>query len=317
MTDEFIPPAPLQTAVLFLVFNRPDTTARVFEAIRKAKPPRLYVAADGPRANREGEAERVTRVREIATAVDWPCEVKTLFREENLGCKYAVSGAITWFFEQEEQGIILEDDCLPKISFFYFAEQLLFHYADDEQVVMISGTNHLGKSGSNKDSYFFGFGDIWGWAAWRRSWKLYDGHLEILSNEKSLNKLKSICDLTPWVFSNLLSGCQKVKQGKLSSWGYPWAISRIAAGGLSIVPSVNLIQNIGFGDDATHTKSIEQQDKPHCYEINFPLMHPVKKGIDFQHYKERRWNERRQLIIRILSLKWLGRRVNRLFFWRF
>ena len=124
MTDEFTPPAPLQTAVLFLVFNRPDTTAQVFEAIRQAKPPRLYVAADGPRVNREGEAERVARVREIATAVDWPCEVKTLFREENLGCKYAVSGGITWFFEHEEQGIILEDDCLPSQSFFWFLRNI-------------------------------------------------------------------------------------------------------------------------------------------------------------------------------------------------
>lgn len=203
---------------------------------------------------------------------------------------------------------------LTENFFFYFAEQLLSHYADDEQVVMISGTNHLGKSGSNKDSYFFGFGDIWGWAAWRRSWKLYDGDLAILANETALKKLKSFCEPTPWVFSDLLSGCQKVKQGTLTSWGYPWAISRIAAGGLSIVPSVNLIQNIGFGDDATHTKSIEQQDKPHCYETNFPLMHPVKKEINLHYYKERRRSERRRLIIRLLSLKSLGRRVKRLFF---
>jgi len=118
MSIEFSPPAPLRTAVLFLVFNRPGTTAKVFEAIRKARPPRLYVAADAARASREGEAERVALVREIATDVDWPCEVLTLFREENLGCKYAVSDGITWFFEHEEQGIILEDDCLPNQSFF-------------------------------------------------------------------------------------------------------------------------------------------------------------------------------------------------------
>lgn len=130
----FKPSAPLKTAVLFLVFNRPDTTARVFEAIRQAKPPRLYVAADGPRANREGEVKKCAKVREIATAVDWPCEVKALFREKNFGCKYAVSGGITWFFEHEEQGIILEDDCLPHLDFFTFCESLLDRYADDERV---------------------------------------------------------------------------------------------------------------------------------------------------------------------------------------
>ena len=110
----------LKTAVLFLVFNRPDTTRQVFEAIRQAKPPRLYVAADGPREGKLGEVERVKEVRTIATAVDWPCEVKTLFRDKNLGCKKGVSSAITWFFEQEKQGIILEDDCLPHLDFFSF-----------------------------------------------------------------------------------------------------------------------------------------------------------------------------------------------------
>ena len=125
---------PLQTAVLFLVFNRPDTTAQVFEVIRQARPPRLYIAADGARPNRADEPELIARVREIATAVDWPCEVRTLFREENLGCKHAVSGGITWFFEHEEQGIILEDDCLPSQSFFWFCEELLEKYKDDKRV---------------------------------------------------------------------------------------------------------------------------------------------------------------------------------------
>jgi len=116
--------------VLFLIFNRPDTTTRVFEAIRAARPERLYVAADGPRMTREGEAERCAEARRIATAVDWPCEVKTLFRETNLGCRAAVSGAITWFFEHEEEGIILEDDCLPDPSFFPYCTELLAHYRD-------------------------------------------------------------------------------------------------------------------------------------------------------------------------------------------
>ena len=122
----FSPPYSLNTAVLFLVFNRLDTSKQVFQAISQAKPPRLYVAADGARVSKEGESEKVQAVRDyIMQNIDWKCEVKTLFRDENLGCKYAVSGAITWFFQNEEQGIILEDDCLPNQSFFWFCEELL------------------------------------------------------------------------------------------------------------------------------------------------------------------------------------------------
>ena len=130
--SKFTPPHPLNTAVLFLVFNRLDTTKQVFEAIQQAKPPRLYVAADGARELKEGEAEIVKAVREfVIQNIDWECEVKTLFREQNHGCKMAVSGAIDWFFANEEKGIILEDDCLPSQSFFWFCEELLYKYKDD------------------------------------------------------------------------------------------------------------------------------------------------------------------------------------------
>ena len=137
--SEFIPPHPLNTAVLFLVFNRPDTTRQVFEAIRKAKPPRLYVAADGPREDHPGEDEKVREIRDyVMNNIDWDCEIKTLFRDKNLGCKYAVSGAITWFFENEEMGIILEDDCLPSQSFFWYCEELLKKYKDIDTIMHIN-----------------------------------------------------------------------------------------------------------------------------------------------------------------------------------
>ena len=138
-SNTFTPPHPLKTAVLFLVFNRPDTTKQVFEAICKAKPPMLYVAADGPMAEKAGEREKCERVRRIATQVDWDCEVKTLFRKKNLGCRVGVSSAIDWFFENEKEGIILEDDCLPSQSFFWFCEELLERYRNDTRVMVISG----------------------------------------------------------------------------------------------------------------------------------------------------------------------------------
>jgi hypothetical protein len=253
MTSTFTPPAPLQTAVLFLVFNRPDTTAQVFEAIRKAKPPRLYVAADGPRANRDGEAERVARVREIATAVDWPCEVKTLFREENLGCKYAVSGGITWFFEHEEQGIILEDDCLPHPDFFGFCETLLEHYASDERVAVVTGNNFQnGRKRGDASYYFSKYNHCWGWASWRRAWQQYQGDLPFWPEwSQSADWHEKTPDPVERHYWNKIF--KRVRAGQLDSWACPWTASVWFHGGLTATPNVNLVSNIGFGPDSTHT----------------------------------------------------------------
>ena len=268
----FTPPGPLSTAVLFLVFNRPDTTAQVFEAIRQAKPPRLYIAADGPREGREGEAQKVAQVREIATAVDWPCEVKTLFREENLGCKYAVSGGISWFFEHEEQGIILEDDCLPSQSFFWFCEELLERYRDDEQIFIISGFNKQQQWHAEKHDYFFSnFGGIWGWASWRRAWKHYDEKMSGLEQKakeqfferllgKRLGKVRR---------RQLLNAKMANETGLINTWDYPWGYSRHINAGLACVPSVSLITNVGFGEDATHT--VGEGSDVVAEEISLPI----------------------------------------------
>ena len=255
MTSTFTPPAPLQTAVLFLVFNRPDTTAQVFEAIRQAKPPRLYVAADGPREGREGEAERVTKVRDIATAVDWPCEVKTLFREKNQGCKQAVSGAITWFFEQEEQGIILEDDCLPHHDFFTFCETLLNRYADDERVSVITGDNFQnGKKRGDGSYYFSRYNHVWGWASWRRAWQLYDGDLNFWPDwKRSEAWLSEFPDRVVRRYWEKIFDRMYAQQ--IDTWDYPWTASVWYHGGLTATPNVNLVSNIGFGPDSTHTAS--------------------------------------------------------------
>ena len=162
--------------ILFLVFNRPETTHQVFEAIKKQRPKYLFVAADGARTDKEGEAAKCEEVRKlILENINWACEVKTLFRNENLGCGLAVSQAITWFFEQVEEGIILEDDCLPSGSFFSFCSVLLERYRNDEKVFMIGGFSLLPENTKSKYDYFFNtFGGIWGWATWKRSWSLYE-----------------------------------------------------------------------------------------------------------------------------------------------
>ncbi len=249
----------LQKPVLFLIFNRPDTTAQVFEAIRQAKPPRLYVAADGPRKGRAGEVGRVAKAREIALAVDWPCEVRTLFREVNLGCKCAVSTAITWFFTQEEQGIILEDDCLPHPDFFLFCQVLLDRYADDEQVSAITGNNFQNGQRYGDSSYYFSkYNHCWGWASWRRAWHCYQGDLPFWPQwrESDAWRQHAPCKIERRYWTKIFD---RVWAGQIDSWAYPWTASLWYLGGLTATPNVNLVTNIGFGHDSTHTSSTDSQ----------------------------------------------------------
>src|SRR5271165_4717676 len=185
----------MRSPILFLVFNRPETTRRVFETIRAARPPKLYVSADGPRAGRAGEPQRCDEARRIATSVDWPCEVKTLFRDANLGCKMGVSTGISWFFDQEPEGIILEDDIVPLPSFFDYCDELLARYRDDERVAMISGCNPIANDFRVDESYFFArFCGIWGWASWRRAWRHYDVNISAWPAWRAESRLKNIGD---------------------------------------------------------------------------------------------------------------------------
>ncbi|MDL1966955.1 MAG: glycosyltransferase family 2 protein [Deltaproteobacteria bacterium] len=275
ITKTFTPPHPLKTVVLFLIFNRSDTTKQVFEAIRQAKPPRLYVAADGQRVDKPGEAEKCEEVRRIATQVDWDCEVKTLFRDKNLGCKYAVSGAIDWFFENEEEGIILEDDCLPSQSFFWFCEELLERYLGDERVMQICGSNFLNGWLRNDDSYYFSqYGPVWGWASWRRAWIYYDVDMKLWPEVKEKKIFLDFCDGKSEM-SYRLNLYDKVFAGEIDTWDYQWGFAKIINHGLSVTPNANLISNIGFREDGTH---VANGNSPfanmQALSVHFPLSHP-------------------------------------------
>ncbi|MDB4154680.1 hypothetical protein N9682_06090 [Candidatus Pelagibacter sp.] len=285
-TDKIDLPNSLKTAVLFLVFNRPETTTKVFEKIRQAKPPRLYVACDGPREGNNNDKQQVTKVCEIATKVDWPCIVKTLFRDKNLGCKKGVSTAITWFFEHEEQGIIFEDDCVPHLDFFTFCENLLDRYAEDERVSIISGNNFQDDKWRGNASYYFSkYNHIWGWASWRRAWKHYQGDIKFWPKWKNskawLNYMPDKVERRDWekIFD-------QVYAEKIDSWAYPWTTSLWYKGGFTATPNVNLVSNIGFGVEATHTLS---EDDKHS---NLPakeigeIIHPaeIKRNIEAEKY---------------------------------
>jgi hypothetical protein len=265
----------LTTPVAFIIFNRPDTTARVFAEIAQAKPPKLLVIGDGPRTSREGEAQRVAQTRAIIEQVNWPCEVLTNFSDTNMGCRKRVSSGIDWIFQQVEEAIILEDDCLPEPSFFQFCQEMLERYRDDQRIGMISGDNFQFGRRYSQDSYYFSkYVHIWGWATWRNRWQAYDVDMTqwpLVRNQDRLESLVMAIDEAPYWSRRF----ERVYQGKIDSWAYPWVFSNWMEGRLSITPSVNLISNIGFGADATHTTNSSPLANLPTEAILFPLTHPV------------------------------------------
>ncbi|MBN1445118.1 MAG: nucleotide-diphospho-sugar transferase [Candidatus Omnitrophica bacterium] len=253
-----------------------DTTRKVLETIRNAHPPRLYIASDGPRKNMQGDEEKVKAVREYVMGnIDWDCKVKTLFRGKNLGCRKAVSEAVTWFFENEEQGIILEDDCLPSQSFFWFSEELLEKYKDNPRVMHISGNNLQHGISRTPDSYYFScYTHIWGWASWRRAWKCYDIDMNLWNKEKISLAVREIGGGWKPFEEYWIRRFEEVFSKKIDTWDYVWLFSCWMHGGLAVIPEVNIVENIGFGPDATHTKTQYNNFIPERSEIQFPLRHP-------------------------------------------
>lgn len=243
----------MKTPVLLLIFNRADSAKLVMESIKKAKPERLYIAADGPRSSKEGEDVLCRKTREdVMREIDWDCDVKTLFRDNNLGCAVAVSGAINWFFQHEEMGIILEDDCWPHFSFFTFCENLLHYYKNDNRVMHISGFNEQGPRTSAYSYYFSYYPSIWGWATWRRAWENYQ-----------FTPAVPDASLESDIISTYFFGMEEVGKRwfadfkrcltQRSAWGYQWPFSIWKNHGLAITSNNPLVKNLGFDGRGTHT----------------------------------------------------------------
>ncbi|NEO80981.1 glycosyltransferase family 2 protein [Moorena sp. SIO4G3] len=271
----------MKTPVAFIIFKRPDTTERVFEVIRQAKPPKLLVIADGPCADRPGEAEKCAAARAIIERVDWDCEVLENYSDVNLGCCQRVSSGIDWVFNTVEEAIILEDDCLPHPDFFPFCENLLERYRDDERVMMVSGTNFLGKWKSDRQSYHFSYyGGIWGWASWRRAWNYYDITMSLWSNPDIKNRIRDVLANNEHYQARKKS-FDSTLNGKYDAWDYRWSFARLAQSGLSIVPAVNLISNIGFGEGATHTVSATSKlAELKTISLDFPINYNQFTAVD-------------------------------------
>ncbi|MDR2563688.1 MAG: hypothetical protein LBC98_07070 [Prevotellaceae bacterium] len=295
----------MNTPILFLIFNRPDTTAQVFERIRQAQPARLYVAADGAREGRPDEAKRCAETRSVIDRIDWPCKVKTLFRDKNLGCKIAVSEAITWFFDNEQYGIILEDDCLPDMSFFPFCEELLIRYKDDDRIGHIGGNCFFPCIVKDRLSYdFCNHVHIWGWASWRRVWQNYDVEFQYWSQHKyDSEKHRNIfnCKREEIYFSSALSDAISTG-GKLNTWDYQYFFTLRTQNQLSVYPCVNLVTNIGLDAAMSTNTNKNTRNSGTLSTMAFPLRHPQyiirNKTIDNA----------------VLNLKWSWKRLLRYLF---
>jgi len=266
-----------QTPVLMLVFNRPGVTKRVFEVLRKVQPARLYISADGPRASVPGDPGKVDEVKKIFDAIDWECEVHTNYSTENKGCRRAVAEGIDWFFTNEEEGIILEDDCLPDISFFRFCAEMLERFRDDKRVMHING-NNFGTSefiDSPYSYHFCSYGQVWGWATWSRAWKLYQKDLDLWPVIKKGGWLRNMgwnkkeMNIQTWKYERMIG------ENAIDTWDFQWHFTLFVNNGLAITPKKNLVTNLGFGSEATHTKfDVSNKSEIPAGEIGFPLCHP-------------------------------------------
>jgi len=264
------------TPIVLIVFKRTDTARRVFEAVREIRPAKLLVIADGARPDRAGEAELCAKVREIVTAVDWPCELLTNFSDVNLGCDPRVVSGLDWVFSLVEEAIILEDDCLPDRSFFLFCDEMLRRYRGNCKIGTVTGTNYVHHGvPAIRESYYFGIlASLWGWATWRDRWQQYDKHLEAWPELREAGALAEIFDDPKTVASWTRIFNEAKEHGDRSPWDYRWAYTNIFQHRLSIIPKVNLVENIGFGAGATHTVVMNRWLLPKPQEMEFPLVHP-------------------------------------------
>lgn len=270
-----------QSPILFMFFNRYDTSKLVIEAIKNVRPKKIYLASDGARSAVENEKNVVDQIRNlILSSIDWQCDVHTLFQNNNLGCKHAVTSAINWFFKNESQGIILEDDCLPNNDFFRFCDQMLEKYKDNNNIGHISGTNFHSTFLNDGDYYFSKLTHVWGWATWRRAWLKYDIDMKDLDLFVKADKLKEVTDnyLVKHFMYNLF---YKTKNGHINTWDYQYLFSNLNNNYISIQSNYNLVSNIGFDGNGTHTNDINSPfAKIPLSSMPIEISHPTSFRIE-------------------------------------
>jgi hypothetical protein len=266
----------LQTPVVLIIFRRPELTQQVFEQIAAAQPRQLFIIADGPRTPQE--AERCAAARAVVEQIHWPCEVHRNYADANMGLRRRISSGLDWVFDHVERAIILEDDCVPHPTFFRFCEELLEHYAHDERVMAITGTNfgYQRRSHEAHDSYFFAhYPHTWGWATWRRAWAKYDVTMAAWHDP---DKRRLILGRSPWWMRRYWANIyDAVDQGRINTWDYQWLLTHMLHDGLVATPYENLVTHIGVGEGSSNFQRANTGDgvsfrpvKP----VQFPLHHP-------------------------------------------
>ena len=262
-----------QSAIAYIIFNRPRHTSETFAAIRAQRPPKLFIIADGPRPGHPTDTQRCLETRAIVELIDWPCEVHRNYAQHNMGCKRRVSSGLDWVFEHVESAIVLEDDCVPHVDFFPFCDTLLERYAEDPRVWVITGNNFQdGRQRGEAAYYFSKYNHCWGWATWRRAWKHYRVDIPFWTQWKLTAdwRKKTPDQVERNVWTGLLD---RVQRGEIDTWDYQWTACVWHHGGLTATPRVNLVTNIGFGPDATHTVASDDEQGLSVYPLG-PMTHP-------------------------------------------
>lgn len=272
----------INTPILYIVFNRPDIVSKSFAKIKEVKPKQLFIAADGPRDGNTNDKVNCENVKEIISdRLDWDCDVKYLYRDKNLGCGKAVSGAITWFFNNVEEGIILEDDCLPDLSFFNYCQELLSRYRDDKRIYTITGSNgQKGNKRGDADYYFSRYPGIWGWATWKDRWGKFRLDLSAIDSSYTQKFLEKLFNSKAEIEYHM-SCFMQIKTNKVDTWDYQWKYVVFKNEGMCATPNVNLISNIGFGEEATHTINTNNwRANLAVNRITSPIKHPARVKIN-------------------------------------
>lgn len=266
------------TPIIFIIFNRADTAQGVFNKIKEQQPPTLLVIGDGPRKTKSDDEKKIIETRKIIEQVDWSCKVYTNFSDTNLGCRKRISSGLDWAFNIVDRAIILEDDCLANNSFFRFSQEMLEKYETEEKIMMISGNNNSFMK-PLESYYFSNYFHIWGWATWARAWKKNDINLSDWPELKKTDFIKKTFNKKSeqYYWSHYFD---LLYSNQVDSWAVPWTYSCYKENGISIAPKYNLISNIGFGKNATHTKTESIFSKTESKELEFPLIHPKRIEIN-------------------------------------
>lgn len=306
----------LNTAVVFIVFKNLDSTKQVFATIREAQPKRLYVVADAARDHISGEKEKVEEVRNyVEEHIDWECDVFKNYAHSNMGCGRRISSGLDWVFEQEEQAIILEDDCVPNATFFQYCQEMLEHYKNDERILMISGNNPYAANYQSEKTYYFSKAMfMWGWATWRRVWQLYDYDLKSWPENRKNTVFKHILPARArWVY---MAEFEAAYRHEFDVWSYQLMYLGMLGNKFNIVPSKSHVNNIGFHEEATHTFRLPKWMKQEVYPVQFPINYrddaQWDKDFDWSYFKTA---NRHGIIVKIKQI--MGLNVNKSIFDKF